>query len=141
MTRRCLSFRFFSAGLLICLSASAERLHSPWEPPRITPTEAPYTCPAPPAFSRVLDLQGYYTDRQYSVIDPKRLAAFNEASDGPTHLGQYATNAADAWLRQGSRTAAVCVHSLLDAAARGDAWDGKMPSNNGARAASSMDGP
>ena len=131
MTRRCLSFRFLSAGLLICVSASAERLRSPWEVSRITPTEAPYKCPAPPAFSGVLDLQGYYTDNQYSVIDPKRLAAFNEASDGPTHLGQFATNAADAWLSQGSRAAAVCVYSLLDAAARADAWDGKMPNNNG----------
>ena len=113
------------------MSASAERLRSPWEVSRITPTEAPYKCPAPPAFSGVLDLQGYYTDKQYSVIDPKRLAAFNEASDGPTHLGQFATNAADAWLSQGSRAAAVCVYSLLDAAARADAWDGKMPNNNG----------
>jgi poly(beta-D-mannuronate) lyase len=95
------------------------------------PTEAPYTCPALPAFSRVLDLQGYYTDKEYSVIDPKRLAAFNEASDGPALLGQYATNAADAWLSQGSRAAAVCVYSLLDAAASADAWDGKMPNNNG----------
>jgi poly(beta-D-mannuronate) lyase len=126
-----LSLRFFSAGLLICVSASAERLRSPWEASRIVPTEAPFTCPAPPALSRVLDLQGYYTDKQYSVIDPKRLAAFNEASDGPTHLGQYATNAADAWLSQGSRAAAVCVYSLLDAAASADAWDGKMPNNNG----------
>jgi len=78
-----------------------------------------------------LDLEGYYVDKQYSVTDPKRLAAFNQASEGPTHLGQYATNAADAWLSQGSRAAAVCVYSLLDAAAKADAWDGKMPNNNG----------
>jgi len=131
MKWRCLSFRLFSAGLLICVSASAERLRSPWEASRVTPTEAPYTCPSPPAFSRVLDLEGYYTDKRYSVTDPKGLAAFNEASEGPTHLGQYATNAADAWLSQASRAAAVCVYSLLDAAARADAWDGKMPNNNG----------
>ena len=73
-------FRFLSAGLLICVSASAERLRSPWEASRITPTEAPYTCPAPPAFRRVLDLQGYYTDKQYSVIDPKRLAAVQRST-------------------------------------------------------------
>src|SRR5271154_5742783 len=131
MKRRCLSFRLFSAGLLICVSASAERLRYPWDASRVTPTEAPYTCPALPAVSRVLDIEGYYIDKQYSVTDPKRLAAFNEASEGPTHLGQYATNAGDAWLSQGSRATAVCVYSLLDAAARADAWDGKMPNNNG----------
>jgi poly(beta-D-mannuronate) lyase len=131
MKWRSWSFRVLSAGLLICVSASAERLRSPLEAPKLTPTDAPYKCPAPPAFSRVLDLQGYYTDKQNSVIDAKRLAAFNDASEGPTHLGQYATNAADAWLSKGSRAAAACVYSLLDAAAKADAWDDKMPNNSG----------
>ncbi len=131
MKLRSLSFQAFCAGLLVCVSASAERLRSPWETARTTPTDAAYTCPAPPEFSRTLDLQGYYSDKQYSVIDAKRLAAFNDASEGPTHLGQYATNAADAWLGKGSRAAAMCVYSLLDAAAKADAWDDKMPNNSG----------
>ena len=78
-----------------------------------------------------INIEGYYTDKQYSVIDPAKLAAFNAASEGPTHLGQYAARAADAWLSKGSRAAAACVYSLLDAAAKADAWDGKMPQLNG----------
>jgi poly(beta-D-mannuronate) lyase len=120
------------AGVLVCLAASAERLRSPWDSLRITASDAPCTCPAPPTFSKTLEkLEGYYTDKQYSLTDPKKLAAFNEATGGPTHLGQYATNAADAWLSKGSRNAAACVYSLLSAAAQADAWDGKMPDNNG----------
>jgi len=117
------------AGTLVCLAvaAHAERLHSPWDGLKIQPTDAPYTCPAPPAFAKTLDIQGYYTDKQASIIDPKKLAAFNADSEGPTHLGQYSTGAADAWLTKGSRAAAACVYSLLDAAALADAWTGKMP--------------
>ena len=121
----------FVAGVLACTAASGERLRSPWDATKIVPTDAPYSCPAPPAFARTLDIEGYYTDKQASVIDPKKLAAFNAASEGPTHLGQYATVAADAWLSEGSRAAAACVYSLLDSAAKADAWDGKMPQLNG----------
>ncbi len=121
----------FVAGALACVPGSAQRLRSPWDAARITPTDAPYNCPAPPAFARTINVEGYYTDKQYSVIDPQKLAAFNAASEGPTHLGQYATSAADAWLSKGSRAAAACVYSLLDAAAKADAWDGKMPQPNG----------
>jgi len=122
---------FFLLCLAASLTASAQRLRSPWDDIPIRPTDAPYACPAPPAFSQTLSVAGYYTDKQYSVIDPKALAAFNEATAGPTHLGQYATNAADAWRTRGSRAAAACVYSLLTAAAQADAWDGKMPDNNG----------
>ncbi len=121
------------AGMLVCLAmaAHAERLRSPWDSLNISPTDVPYKCPASPAFTKTLDIEGYYTDKQYSVIDPKKLAAFNAASEGPTHLGQYSTAAADAWLTKGSRAAAACVYSLLDAAARADAWDEKDPKSAG----------
>jgi poly(beta-D-mannuronate) lyase len=66
--------------------------------------------------------------RLYIVED---LAAFQEGSEAPTHLGQYAGLAADAWLSKGSRAAATCVYSLLTAAAKAEAWDEKMPQNSG----------
>jgi poly(beta-D-mannuronate) lyase len=128
---RSASFWLFAAGALACFSAPAERLRSPWDAVQFAATDVPYNCPAPPAFARTINVEGYYTDKQYSVIDPTKLAAFNAASEGPTHLGQYATSAADAWLSKGSRAAAACVYSLLDAAAKADAWDGKMPQLNG----------
>jgi poly(beta-D-mannuronate) lyase len=118
-------------GSLVAIPASAEHLLSPWDSTKIVPTDAPYNCPAPPAFSRTLNLEGYYSDKQYSIIDQKRLDAFQEGSEGPTHLGQYAGLAADAWLSKGSRAAATCVYSLLTAAAKADAWDDKMPHNSG----------
>lgn len=118
-------------ALLLSIAASAQRLHSPWDAASITPTNTPYTCPAPPAFSKTLTADGYYTDKQYSVIDPKKLAAFNQATAGPTQLGQDATRAADQYRTSGSRAAAACVYSLLSAAAAADAWDGDMPQNNG----------
>lgn len=113
-------------------AAPAQRLRSPWDDTPVTPTDAPWTCPAPPAFAPTLDLHGYYSDKNYSIIDPKLLAAFNEASAGPTHLGQSATNAADAWRDHGSRAAAACVESLLAAAARAHAWDGPLAPHNDA---------
>jgi poly(beta-D-mannuronate) lyase len=129
MTRR---LGLFCLCVAITLAVSGQRLRSPWDDATIAPTDAPYACPAPPAFSQILHgVQGYTTDKQYSVIDPRALAAFNEATAGPTHLGQYATNAADAWRTKGSRAAAACVYSLLTAAAQADAWAGKMPDNNG----------
>lgn len=114
-------------ALLLCaavpLLASAQNLRSPWDGLHIAPTDTSYACPAPPAFSAALNAEGYYTDKQYSIIDPKKLAAFNEAMAGPTHLGQYTTLAADKYLGTGSRAAAACVESLLSAAAAADAWD------------------
>ncbi|HEX4312049.1 MAG TPA: alginate lyase family protein [Acidobacteriaceae bacterium] len=118
-------------ALLLSTAASAQRLRSPWDGAPVASTDAPYTCPTPPAFSKTLNADGYYTDKQYSVIDPKKLAAFNEATAGPTHLGQETTRAADQYRTTGSRSAAACVYSLLSAAAAADAWDEDMPQNSG----------
>jgi poly(beta-D-mannuronate) lyase len=124
-------FRLALCGGLLAVPAAGQRLRSPWDVVKTDPTDAPYNCPAPPGFSKTLNLEGYYTDKKYSTIDEKKLAAFQEGSKGPTHLGQYAAVAADAWLFKGSRAAAACVYTLLSAAARADAWDDKMPQNNG----------
>ena len=117
--------------LFAAAEAGAARLRSPWDDTKVEPTDAPYTCPAPPPFAQTLSVEGYYTDKRASVIDSQKLAAFNTGSEGPTHLGQFAGLAADAWLSKGSRAAAACVYTLLDAAAKADAWDGKMPQING----------
>lgn len=106
-------------------------LRSPWDGVSITQTDAPYTCPAPPAFAKTLDLSPYYTDKRASVIDPQKLASFQHASEAPTHLGQFASAAADAYLAKGGRDAALCVYSLLDTAAKAEAWTGRMPGFSG----------
>ena len=126
---------FFFAVLSVLTSlplhASSERLRAPWDGANIVPSDAPYNCPNPPGFSRTLNVQGYYTDKKYSITDLQKEAEFQKSVEGPTHLGQFAGLAADAWLSKGSRAAAACVYSLLSAAAKADAWDDKMPDNNG----------
>ncbi len=128
---RALFFILLASGFAFAVHAAGEHLASPWDAAKIIPTDAPYSCPAPPAFTRTLDLVDYYTDDKKSIIDEKKLALYREESEAPTHLGQYATLAADAWLSKGSRAAAACVYSLLTAAAKADAWDDKMPANTG----------
>lgn len=110
---------------------AAEPLHSPWDNLHIALTDQPYTCPDPPPFARTLNAESYYTDAHHSVIDPAKKAAEEKATEGPTHLGQWSTEAADAYLRHGSRAAAACVYSLLDAAAQAKAWTDAMPTGQG----------
>ena len=131
MTRQTLFSAALFAFTSLTLHASTERLRSPWDAVTIVPTGAPYHCPDPPAFAKTLDVQGYYTDKKYSVTDAQKEAAFQKSVEGPTHLGQFAGLAADAWQSKGSRAAALCVYSLLSEAAKADAWDDKMPTNNG----------
>ena len=120
------------AFLLAPLAArAAEPLHSPWDGQHIALTDAAYTCPDPPPFAKTLNAQGYYTDAHHSVIDPKLQAAEQKATEAPTHLGQWTTEAADKYLRSGSRAAAVCVYSLLEAAAQAKAWTDTMPTSQG----------
>jgi len=107
------------------------RLVSPWDALHVTQTDAPFNCPAPPAFATMLTVSAYYIDKNASIIDPKKFAAWNAATEAPTQLGQFATRAADAYLTTGSRAAARCVDSLLAAAAEAAAWTDKMPDFNG----------
>lgn len=119
------------AVLLFAGGAKAEKLRSPWDNVKVEQTSAVYACPAPPPFARTLELSPYYTDAHASIIDARKLAAFQEASEAPTHFGQFATAAADAYLSKGSNAAALCAYSLLDAAAKAEAWTGKMPGFQG----------
>jgi poly(beta-D-mannuronate) lyase len=109
----------------------AERLRSPWDNLKITQTDAPYNCPAPPPFTTTLDLHPYYIDNAASIVDQQKLTTFQKNSEAPTHLGQFTTQATDAYLSKGSREAARCVYSLLEAAAKANAFIDKMPDFNG----------
>ena len=122
-----------SLGLLALTpaAAQAERLKSPWDNRKVEQTDAAYKCPEPPPFARTVEISPYYIDSHGSIADPQKLAEFQKASEASTHLSQFAALAADAYLDKGSRAAAVCVYSLLDAAARAHAWAGKMPTFQG----------
>ena len=135
-------FRFRTHPLPIALALCAlasplspriaqAQLRSPWDAQSITLTDTPYDCPPPPPFEKTLNIEGYYIDAHHSVIDPVKKAAEEKATAAPTHLGQWSTEAADAYLTKGSRAATTCVYSLLDAAAKAHAWSGEMPTSQG----------
>ncbi len=107
--------------------ARADQLKSPWDTHPVALTDASYTCPDPPPFSKSLDAEGYYSDAHHSVIDPVKKAAYEKAAEAPDHLGQWTTQAADAYLRHGSRAGAQCVYTLLTAASAAKAWSASMP--------------
>jgi poly(beta-D-mannuronate) lyase len=111
--------------------APADKLQSPCDTKKVVETTAPYTCPAPPPFASTVDPGTYYTDPHASIIDPQKQARFQQATEASNHLSQSVALAADAWLSKGSRPAAVCVYTLLDAAAKASAWTGKMPDYSG----------
>lgn len=122
------------ACLLIAVAATqapAEKLRSPWDSRQVEHTGVPYNCPAPPPFAKTMEADSYYIDKHASIIDPQKQAAFQKASEPTTHLSRFAAQAADAYLDKGSSAAALCVYSLLDAAAKADAWDGTMPGFQG----------
>jgi poly(beta-D-mannuronate) lyase len=125
--------RYSSRCLVIVLLAlaamqlPAEKLRSPWDGRKVAQTDIAYACPTPPPFANTVDVGSYYTDSHASVIDQQKLAAFQKGSEAPMHLSQATTLAADAYLDKGSRAAALCAYSLLDAAAKAQAWSGKMP--------------
>ncbi|HEX8811193.1 MAG TPA: alginate lyase family protein [Terracidiphilus sp.] len=109
-----------------CYAGDA-RLQSPWDNRPVALTDAPYNCPAPPELKKTIDAEGYYIDANHSIIDPAKQKAEEEATAGPTHLGQWVGLAADAYLTKGSRAAVACAYSLLTAAAEEDAMTGVQP--------------
>jgi poly(beta-D-mannuronate) lyase len=111
--------------------AAQQVLRSPWDAQPIVLTEAAYTCPEPPPFSKSLEVEGYYSDAHHSIVDPKKLEAERKATEAPTHLGEWTTQAADTYRAHGSRAGAACVYALLDAAARARAWADTMPTSQG----------
>jgi len=112
-------------------AAQSAPLRSPWDAQTVTLTDAQYTCPAPPPFSKSLDVEGYYSDANHSIVDPKKLTAHREATEPLTNLAEWATQAADSYRTRGSRAGAACVYALLDAAARAHAWSDEMPTSQG----------
>jgi poly(beta-D-mannuronate) lyase len=106
---------------------NAQQLKSPWDQHTVALTDSPYKCPEAPPFAISLNAEGYYIDAHHSVIDPVKHEAYVKASEPPTHLGQWAGNAADAYLATGSRAGAQCVYTLLSAAAAAGAWSTAMP--------------
>jgi poly(beta-D-mannuronate) lyase len=74
---------------------------------------------------------GFYADNDptHSIIDPVKQKAYQLSSGPVKHEGEVVVAAADAFRRTGSRDAANCVLSHLEAQAREGALTGKMSSS------------
>jgi len=121
-------FALILAGALSAVGNAQVQLRSPWDGHPVTPTNAPYDCPAVVHLSPNLTTDGFYSDGRSSVIDPEKMKAY-AASSGPyKNLGQVIVNAADAWRSTGSRAAAECALTHMEAAAQDGVFTGKMSS-------------
>lgn len=107
---------------------AADRLHSPWDAP-VKPTEMGYVCPEAPRLARGLALDGYYIDSHYSIVDERKKKTYEERAEPFTHLSDLVVEAANAYRTTGSQSAADCVITLLDAAAKDKALTGRMMTN------------
>jgi len=115
--------------MLFCgTAASATSLRSPWDDDPITATDAPYVCPAIAHLSHDLTTDGFYSDKKSSIIDPAKWKAYSESAGPYKKLGQDIVSAADAWRSTGSREAAACALSHMQAAARDGVFTGTMSS-------------
>ncbi|MGA9671536.1 MAG: alginate lyase family protein [Terracidiphilus sp.] len=126
----------WSSVIVIVVSVTAAgaeqgKLRSPWDDRKVALTDAAYDCPAPPPFAKTLEIGTYYIDSHASVIDPKKKAEYDDAANAYLQLTRATALAADAHLSKGDRAAALCVYRLLAAAAKADAWDGKMDNFSG----------
>src|ERR1035438_3421592 len=92
-------------------SAAAQQLRSPWDDHPVTLTDVPYDCPQPPPFDKTLYAESYYTDAHHSVIDEKKRAAEEKATEAPTHLGQWVHRSLRCLSNEGQqRRRRVCLH-------------------------------
>lgn len=115
--------------LLLCVSAFAAPLRSPWDALTIPETARPYACPAVAPLPGDIVAFDYYSDKRYSIPDPARLRAYRAASAPYSNITRQAIHAADFYLKTGSLPAASCVLRILDVQAAAHAMTGAMASN------------
>lgn len=118
----------FMAGLPTAFGESKIPLRSPWDTHPVKLTQANYECPSTEHLSADLTMEGYYIDKQSSVIDPVKWKAYAQASGPYRKLGQSIVNAADDYRATGSRAAAACGIKLMTVAARDGVFTGTMSS-------------
>lgn len=105
--------------------ASDAPLRSPWDNP-ITANESAFSCPATSPLPRDFATNSYLLDPQHSIPDPLLLQAHKESVALIQDFSRAVVKAADAFQTKGSRAAAECAVSLLEAAANQGALAGRM---------------
>lgn len=116
--------------LLLCATTGAyarnELLRSPWDERSVVLTDAPYSCPTAPALPHDFATNSYYVDSHHSIPDATLKKKYEDSVAGVEGFSRDVVKAADAFQTSGSRTAAVCVASLLGSAASQKALTGTM---------------
>ena len=109
----------------------AQAIRSPWDGHPVALTAAADICPTLPPIQANLNTDGFYRtdDPTHSIVDPKRIEAYSRSS-GPVKAATTAiVKQADQYRTTGSRAAAICTVSLLDAMAKANALGGHMSSS------------
>ncbi len=91
-------------------------------------TDAAYVCPPSPHLARDFETNSYYTDSHHSIVDPSLKKSYDDSTASFTDFGRAVAKAADNYRTTGSRAAATCVITSLDAAAKDHALAGDMKS-------------
>jgi len=127
------SRRFSRVALLLLASLSTcayaygkAPLQSPWDSHPVSPTDAPYACPAAPKLPHDFATNSYYTDPQHSIIDPTLKKRYEDSVAAVDDFSRAVVKAADAFQTTGSRAAAQCVVSLLESSAEEKVFTGVM---------------
>jgi poly(beta-D-mannuronate) lyase len=123
------------ALLLLWSGASAQTLRGPFDaaPRGAAGAQSGFVCPTPPPAVRDIDTRPFYSDANYSVVDPARYAA-NQASVRPiSEFSHQVASMADTWLRARPHFPgpALCAVQFLDAWARADALLGVVTNQGG----------
>lgn len=120
---------FFAIMLCGVATATATPLRSPWDARVVKVSDASYSCPALKPLPKDIEASDYYTDTKHSVIDPKRLAAYQAVEAQFDEATKAAAKAGDDFQANGSRHAAECVLQILTMEAAADAMTGAMSTN------------
>lgn len=92
-----------------------------------------FVCPSVPPVVRDIQVQPFYSDASYSVVDPARYAA-NQAAVRPiAEFSRQVATMADVWQRSRPNfpAPALCAAQFLDAWARADALLGAVTNQGG----------
>lgn len=121
---------FFAFGICPLYPAQSKLLRSPWDGKALARTGVTYPCPAIAHIAPDLATDGFYRldDPTHSIVDPVRMKAYRESSDGVKAVGMAIVTAADDYRTTGSLQAAQCAMSRIASMAQDKSLSGKMSS-------------
>lgn len=121
------SAMFFLNG---CATTSTTRTKKP-DSFNIRQEKTPENCGTIPAPMKDIASISYYSDANYSIIDPDKKAKHEAIKGQAESWNQLISYQADTYLKSGDKSSAKCALAHLDAWAYGDAGLGELVITNG----------